>query len=229
MWQILSSDYDTQGSYYGVKKACEKIHIQLDLSDYTVAVVNNSTSPLSSMLVRATVYSIANKLLLKQEEHRTIEANATGNAFKLELSPLIANDVAFVRLELLDGTGKLVSDNFYWLASDSATYRQLTKLPKSNLTVTASGVRKGDSVVLRVHLHNSGTTAAVATKLILTNATDGSRILPAYYGDNYISLLPGEVRDVEIEAPSAATQGQPQINIRGWNTAATTIPVTLHR
>ena len=45
MWQILSSDYDTQASFYGVKKACEPVHVQLDLSDYTVAVVNTTTAP----------------------------------------------------------------------------------------------------------------------------------------------------------------------------------------
>jgi hypothetical protein len=32
-WQILSSDYDTQASFYGVKKACEPVHVQLDLSN----------------------------------------------------------------------------------------------------------------------------------------------------------------------------------------------------
>ncbi|HEX8894822.1 MAG TPA: glycoside hydrolase family 2 TIM barrel-domain containing protein, partial [Terriglobales bacterium] len=42
MWQILSSDYDTQASFYGVKKACEPVHVQLDLSDYSVAVVNTT-------------------------------------------------------------------------------------------------------------------------------------------------------------------------------------------
>ena len=36
MWQILSSDYDTQASFYGVKKACEPVHVQLDLSNYNV-------------------------------------------------------------------------------------------------------------------------------------------------------------------------------------------------
>jgi hypothetical protein len=29
-WQIFSSDYDTQTSFYGVKKASEPLHVQLD-------------------------------------------------------------------------------------------------------------------------------------------------------------------------------------------------------
>ena len=56
---------------------------------------------------------------------------------------------------------------------------------------------------MRVELRNTGTTVALANKLTLLNAKDGSRILPAYYTDNYVSLLPGESREIEIEYPAA--------------------------
>ena len=55
-------------------------------------------------------------------------------------------------------------------------------------------------------LENKGTAAALSNKLTLVNA-DGSRILPAYYSDNYVSLLPGETREVEIEYPGSAGEG----------------------
>jgi hypothetical protein len=58
---------------------------------------------------------------------------------------------------------------------------------------------------------------------------DGSRILPAYYSDNYVSLLPGESREVEIEYPASAASGQPHVNLRGWNLAATTLVVTAQK
>ena len=35
MWEILSSDYDTQASFYGTMKACEPQHVQLDLATTT--------------------------------------------------------------------------------------------------------------------------------------------------------------------------------------------------
>ena len=68
-WQILNSDYDTQSSFYGVKKACERVHVQLDLSDYNVAVVNTTNEPRPGLLLSASVYSLDNKLLLHQEEN----------------------------------------------------------------------------------------------------------------------------------------------------------------
>ncbi|RYY05236.1 MAG: glycoside hydrolase family 2, partial [Alphaproteobacteria bacterium] len=40
-WQIFSSDYDTHSSFYGVKKASEPVHVQMNLPDHKVVLVNN--------------------------------------------------------------------------------------------------------------------------------------------------------------------------------------------
>ncbi len=89
-WQILNSDYDTQSSFYGVKKACEPLHVQLDLSNYDVAVVNTTNDPHPGLLVTANVYSLDNKLLLHHEEkkdaarrqpHRRIQAGSCASDY----------------------------------------------------------------------------------------------------------------------------------------------------
>ena len=67
-WQILSSDYDTQASFYGVKKACEPIHVQLDLSSYEVDVVNTTAGPPQDVSLSAKVYSLDNKLLFENSQ-----------------------------------------------------------------------------------------------------------------------------------------------------------------
>jgi hypothetical protein len=41
-WQIYSWDYDTQASYYGAKKAAEPLHIQLNLPDNALVVLNTT-------------------------------------------------------------------------------------------------------------------------------------------------------------------------------------------
>ena len=65
----------------------------------------------------------------------------------------------------------------------------------------------------------------LANKLTLLNAADGSRILPAYYSDNYFSLLTGESREIEIDYPASASQAAPQLALRGWNLPTQTIPI----
>ena len=67
-----------------------------------------------------------------------------------------------------------------------------------------------------VALENTGSAVAVAAKLTLLRTSDGERILPAYYSDNYVSLMPGEKRVVDISYP-AAQAAAATVAIRGWN------------
>jgi hypothetical protein len=62
-------------------------------------------------------------------------------------------------------------------------------------------------------------------KLTLRNAADGTRVLPAYYADNYVSLLPGEKRSIDVEAPANAVKGPLRVGLTGWNVAAASLPV----
>jgi len=226
MWQILSSDYDTQASFYGVKKACEPLHVQLDLSDYSVAVVNTTTTAQPGMTVTATVYSLDNKQLLQHEEKKDVAANDVTAGFKLDLVPVMGMNVVLVKLELKNAAGQVASDNLYWLAAAGPIYRQLTRLPAATVAASATWSRSGDASHVHVQLQNKGTTAALANKLTLVNASDQSRILPAYYGDNYVSLLPGETREIDIEYPASVAKGDPQINLRGWNLKPTVVSIT---
>jgi hypothetical protein len=229
MWQILSSDYDTQASYYGVKKACEPVHVQLDLSNYEVDLVNTTTAALTDLSIIANVFSLDNKLLLHHEEQSGALADSVTHSFTLDVAPLLANAVVLIKLELRNAAGQLVSDNLYWLAADSSSYRQLNRLPLAALSATATSAATGDAIHVHVQLRNSGSTVALANKLTLLNAADGSRILPAYFSDNYVSLLPGETREIEIEFPLAAAHGSAQLAIRGWNLAPQIVSVATQK
>ena len=227
MWQIISHDYDTQSSFYGVKKACEPVHIQLDLSNYEVAVVNTTRAAMSGLSIDASAYSLANKLLAQHHETKDAPADATTDAFKLDLAPLLtSNDVVLVKLILRSASGQLVSQNLYWLAANSPAYRALDRLAPAQLSTSASSTRSGGAITIHVQLKNTGTEAALQTKLTLLNASDGSRILPAYYSDNYVSLLPGESREIDIDYSASAAKGAPELGIRGWNIAPSKITVS---
>jgi len=220
-WQIFSHDYDTQASYYGVKKACEPVHVQLDLSNYGVTVVNTTTEALKGLTVTANVFSLENKLLLHSEQPFDAPADSSTNGNKLDLAPLFSNGVLLVKLELKDGDGKLVSENFYWLAADGASYRQLNTLPMAQVVAENKGTSEmGGSALMHVRLENHGKSAALEIKLTLLDSSTRARILPTYYSDNYISLLPGENREISVAYRSVPGQGPPQLAIRGWNVPA---------
>ena len=75
MWQILSSDYDTQASFYGTMKACEPVHIQLDLATYDVELINTTNTPLANATITADVFSLDNKSLLHHEAPQSAAAD----------------------------------------------------------------------------------------------------------------------------------------------------------
>jgi hypothetical protein len=79
---------------------------------------------------------------------------------------------------------------------------------------------------VQVELLNTGSVVSIADKLTLLNAADGSRILPAYYSDNYVSLLPGESRKIEIAYPAKPAGGAAQLAIRGWNIPTHTVDIS---
>jgi beta-mannosidase len=54
--------------------------------------------------------------------------------------------------------------------------------------------------------------------LQLRRQDTNERVLPVYYSDNYVSLLPGENRTVSIEASSHDLGGStPLVVLDGWN------------
>ena len=63
---------------------------------------------------------------------------------------------------------------------------------------------------------NTGTAPALNVKLTLLDDR-GARILPAYWSDNYVSLLPGETRTVDSAVPAGAVKGGVKVGLRGWN------------
>ena len=122
-----------------------------------------------------------------------------------------------VTVELRDAKGALISDNFYWLAGTSEDYRKLNRLGKAQIKATLRAAEEEKQRRLKVTLENTGTAAALEIKLTLLDAGGQVRVLPAYYTDNYVSLLPGESKEVAIEYPKSVVQNGVSLGLRGWN------------
>jgi beta-galactosidase/beta-glucuronidase len=224
-WQILSSDYDTQASFYGVRKASEMLHVQLDPTTFKVQIINSLPATTNGLTVQARIYSLDNKVIGEYEEKKDAPTGVT-DALALDLTPLLKSNVVLIKLELRDPSGKLLSNNFYWLGGESADYRKLNHLPQAQLAVTATENRNKDSVKVHVRLENTGTVAAIETKLTLLNGDGSARVLPAYYSDNYVSLLPGEIREIEIESPAPTAKAGLSLGLRGWNVTEKRLKIT---
>ncbi len=144
MWQILSSDYDTQASFYGVQKAAEPRHIQLDLSDGDVTVINTTLETLQGAKASAEVYSLGNTRLYDKSLPVSVDADQITTAFRLDLSRMLDEQrVILVRLRLLDAQGRQISTNLYWLSADGDGSRKLNTLAPAKIATRIEKAQRG--------------------------------------------------------------------------------------
>jgi hypothetical protein len=214
-WQIYSSDYDTQASYYGVKSACEPVHAQMNLPDYSLAVVNTTRRDRRNLTLTSRVFSLDGRLLTHRSDKVSASANATTTLNRLDLATMLSqNDLVLVVLTLDEPGGERISENIYWQGREEASQQKLNSLARQNLTVSAHAVRQDGQTVVSVELDNRGSVPALAAKLTAVDP-EGNRVLPVLYSDNYVTVLPGEPRRVNIRCPAGAQCSR--IQIRGWN------------
>ena len=244
IWHLYDYYLVPAGGYYGTKKATEMAHVQYSYDDNAVAVINGYDHPLKQMKVTANIYDLEAKERASREAALDLAADSSTKAFTLpqqdDLGPAY-----FLRLELRDAAGKLVSNNFYWLSrkadvmdyaktkgtayTPQASFADLTSLntlPKVGLVVHSTGKTKGASGRVRVTLENPSKSLAFMVHLRLAKGKGGEDVTPIFWDDNYFSLLPGEKKEVDGRYELSSLEGkQPKLEVGGWN--ITSSPVTV--
>ena len=223
-WQLYSWDYDMSAAYFGAKEANAPLHVQLNLPDNKLVVLNTTRDDMKGMTVATKVVGLDNAALFSRTDHVDALADRATDLADVPLNAILAqHGMALVELTLTGADGKQVDRNFYWRGKDEAAYRALDQLAQAPLALSAAApVRDGDDMLVRVTLANQGQVPALEAKLTLVDKA-GQRILPAYYQDNYVSLLPGESRTIDIRYAASTPADGPTLSLRGWNVEQQTV------
>ena len=87
-------------------------------------------------------------------------------------------------------------------------------MKKSKIDISATNISEGK---IRVSIKNAkDNPVAFFNRLSMVNAETRQRILPAFYSDNYVSVLPGEEKIVVIDYTPGKGQ-KAVVEISGWN------------
>jgi hypothetical protein len=223
VWQLYHYDLEPNASLFAVMHASESVHIQLNEATGEVQVINNLPEPLTNAKAHLAIYNLDGKLAAEHEWPVTAAPSLATTLSPFEL-PKDISPVHFIQLDLKNGDGKPVSSNFYWQGNPGAPddLTELNKLPEVTLTAEVASKESPDGKrLLTVIVHNPTASVALMAHLQLRRAS-GERVLPAYYSDNYISLLPNESRTVTIEADAKAFHGEKALIVfDGWNVSVT--------
>lgn len=215
MWNIYSHDYDTQASYYGVMEAAQPIHVQMNLPDRQIVVVNNTRAALTGARVSVAVYGPKSQPLATTScSVPSVVGSIVPVCPDLDLDAVVRREgTIFVDLSLRGPGGEDLSRNFYWTGAKPGNLRSLDALPPVKLRLSVSHSRAGSAVIT---LTNPTRSVALNAKLTLVDAR-GHRILPAYYSDNYVSIAPGGTRRITISVSHAADLLNACVQLHGWN------------
>jgi exo-1,4-beta-D-glucosaminidase len=234
-WQLYDYYLAPNGAFYGARKASRPVHVLFDPLREAVCVANDRLSPLGGARVEARVFDLQSREVFKDVKDVDLGPNVTSEIFRLpevkSLTPL-----CFLDLKLADNAGGLVDENFYWLSSkkdvmnypatewfvtpirEFADFRALEKLPPAALEVLSTFDQDGDETQARVTLKNPGDAIAFFVTLDVVGRQSGSAVLPIYWDDNCVSLLPGESKTISATFNDADLGGdEPLLRVDGWN------------
>ena len=219
VWQLYHHDLEPNSSLFAVKSADEPIHIQLNELNGDVEVINNLPEPLTNASAHVKVFDLDGSMRYQRDFPVTSLASTATRLGTIDW-PTGLSAVHFVKLQLHDASGKLLSDNFYWQAGPEHPddLRALDTI--APVTLDAKTVRQdlGGKTLVSVTLHNPTQQIALMVHLQLRRKQSGTRILPVYYTDNYLSLVPGETRTIAIESATSDLRGEiPLVALDGWN------------
>ena len=219
---------------YFSQNAHQPLHAQYDFLKNTVSVNNETVAahPGTRLTVRVL------NMDMSEAYRKTLSLDVPADRFVKDVLtvalPTNLSPVHFIRLDLADSQGKSIDQTFYWRSNQPYQpkrtwtgpqyegFEDLNNLPTVALqsSVTTSHVRDANGRernFATVNLSNPTKNLAFMTWVRLQNARDGKPIRPAFYSDNFVSLLPGETRAIRIEFPGEIPASQTQIVVDGWN------------
>src|SRR5580693_6473292 len=235
IWHLYDYYLRPGGGYFGAKRALEALHPVYGYDDHAIWVVSSQYENASNLKLTTKIYNLDMTEKFSQENKLDAPPDSTAKIFTL---PDVADlsSTYFVVLRLENAGGKLVGSNFYWLSTKVETldwkksnwyvtptesfadYTALSQLSRVKLKVGDRTEHKGEEEVTHVMVENPSKSLAFFVRLKVEEGAKGEEILPVVWEDNYISLLPGEKR--EITATYRASElgaAKPAVEVSGWN------------
>jgi beta-galactosidase/beta-glucuronidase len=216
VWQTYDYYFDPTAAYFGCKKASEPIHMQWNPVFDTVEVVNYNAKNKTGLIAKAQLLNMDGSVQWEKETTADCKEDMTVRCFKLEF-PQSLSTVHFIKLTLKEGN-KIISDNFYWRGLKDGNYQALNQLPKVELDKSTTARKSGKDWLITTRLKNTSNQPALMVRLKVIGIKSTERILPVFFSDNYISLMPGEEKVISMKLKDADTRGEkPAVEISGFN------------
>jgi exo-1,4-beta-D-glucosaminidase len=235
IWHLYDYYLEPGGGYFGAKKALQALDPVYGYDDHSVWLVSSQYGDAKGLKLTARIFNLDGTQKFSKEAGLDAAADSTAKVFELpQVSGL--SGTYFLDLRVTDGSGKLVGTNFYWLSTKPETldwskstwymtptasyadYTGLAQMPKVKLSVASHTEKVENDSVTHVTVENRGKTIAFFIRLKLEKGKGGEEILPVVWQDNYLSLLPGEKREITaMYRAGSLGASKPEVEVTGVN------------
>jgi exo-1,4-beta-D-glucosaminidase len=214
IWHLYDWYLRPGGSYFGVKKACEPLHVQYSYDDHSVAVVNSYYKPFTNLKITAKVYDL--NMTEKFSKQVDLSVGPDSSTRALTLPTLGGLSTTYFLALTLESDGQTRSNNFYWLSTREETldwgrqeldtsgeydistwtptksfadYTSLNKLPRVDLDAKAQYKKSVEESITTVTLHNPSSTLAFAVHLKVNRSSNHRVSREAPQDDEILPVL----------------------------------------
>jgi len=187
--QLYDHYLEYTSAYFAVKKAASPVHALWDIEKKKVRIANNTRSAINDADIKATIYDAHGKIIWTKTKECDLHPATAFSCFPLD--PQSAANVLFLKLEL-KSKGTLLSDNFYWLENSQRNCLDLNDLPVTNVEMKIDRWHENGFYTAHIELNNVSESISLLNKIKLKDKQNGESVLPVFFDDDYVSLLPGE-------------------------------------
>jgi hypothetical protein len=199
-WTALRGQFydvflEQNGGFYGFQSGAVPLHVQLNLNDSSVCVVNQTLFDAKNISVETQLFDLHGNKISEQQFQLEVQTNTYKIAGKL-FSGVKPTGLFFARLILKNEKGEVVDENLYWLTNQDADMQELEKLESVQLDVQLEKENANRTIAT---LKNNSNETAFFNRLKIVEKEGGTLALPVFLSDNYITLFPGEQKKIEID------------------------------
>lgn len=235
LWQLYDWYLMPNGAFYGTKTACEPVNIVYNYKDKNIYLTNDLYHPLDSLQAEVRVYTSDSRMVFQAISEVNMEANSS----KMIVDMPVLKDLTqtyFLDLKLRNTNDEVIGDNFYWLSTKPdildfvkttwfvtpnksyADLKGIDNLPETSIRVDHTFREEGEKQFVEVRLQNLTTRLAFFIQLNVHGKSSGKSVLPVFWEDNYVSLVPGGSKNITGWFYKKDLNGEePEFSYKGWN------------
>ena len=233
-WQLYDYYLNPTGAFYATQKACLPLSLIYNYGNNQIYLINDYLCDIENLQAQVCVYDIESNLLLKKSIPVNAIKSSSESILKLkEIKNLTST--YFLDLRLFDKNKDEISNNFYWLSTkeetldyeadlgefayhtpskDYADLALLNSLPKTKLNANFKFEKLNGEQKIIVEIANNSNKIAFLINLKLVEKDSRKIILPAFWEDNFLSLVPNEKRSITVTFKSDVDA---EVKVEGWN------------